>query len=343
MEQPANIAETSCPTCHSSGLGLRPVYEDATPLLRQHPLAACEECGLVFQRFARTLEELDDAQAGAYGVPGRRFAGPVELFVRLFRSARVRLAARWLPAGGRVLDVGCGRGVFLGELRARGYQVQGTELSAATAAQSDPDVPIDVGELRADHYADGSFDLISIWHVLEHLREPDAALQVCRRALAPDGHLLLAVPNFGSAQSRAGGPHWFHLDLPRHLFHFTPDTLGRLLAANGFRLATCRTGQWEMDPFGWVQTLLNRAGLRPNSLYDTLRNNPEAKGDLSTLTRLGLLALFPLAMALALPLAAACRGLGRAGTIIAVARLETGAGSAPAGTSATPAPLASSS
>ena len=334
MEQPSTETETSCPTC---GAGeVLAIYADETPLLGLHPLVACRSCGLVFQRLARTLDQLDDAQAGAYGAPGRRFAGPVELFVRLFRSARVRLAMHWLPAGGRVLDVGCGRGLFLGELRARGCSVRGTELSRSTAAQADPEVPIDVGELRADHYPDASFDLISIWHVLEHLREPDRALRICRRALAPDGHLLLAMPNFGSAQSRAGGPHWFHLDLPRHLFHFTPQTLERLLGETGFRLVTCRTGQWEMDPFGWVQTLLNRCGLRHNALYDTLRNNPDAKRDLSRGTRLALLALFPLAMALALPLAAACRLLGRAGTIIAVARPDSRAGSESAGAPATP-------
>ncbi len=156
--------------------------------------------------------------------------------------------------------------------------------------------------------------------MLEHLREPRQAVEICHRALVPQGRLLLAVPNFGSLQSRVGGAEWFHLDLPRHVFHFTPQTLARLLESSGYEIEQMRTGQWEMDPFGWVQTLLNRAGLRRNGLYDTLRNNPEIRRDLSAPRRLVLAALFVPAMILALPLSLACRLAGRGGTIIAVAR-----------------------
>jgi 2-polyprenyl-3-methyl-5-hydroxy-6-metoxy-1,4-benzoquinol methylase len=280
----------------------------------------CSGCGLVFQKYARSDDAVDEAHRTAYGEPTRRFAGPVEAVVRRLRLARVRAAERLMPRGGNVLDIGCGRGVFLRLLKERGYSVRGTEYSEATARNADPEIPVDVGDVEPGRYPDDSFDLVSVWHVLEHMRHPDVVLQACFRALKPGGALMIAVPNYASIQARLGGEHWFHLDLPRHIYQFTPLTLHRLLEENGFEIERSRTGQWEMDPFGLLQTVLNRTGLRHNGLYDTLRNNEEDKRDLSRLFRAGMLALLPIG----LPVAAASSGLfrllGRAGTLIILAR-----------------------
>ena len=239
---------------------------------------------------------------------------------RLFRSARARLAERLLRGPGRVLDIGCGRGVFLEILRGRGHAVRGTELSEATAANALPGIPVDPGEVRAGRYAPESFDLISIWHVLEHDQRPDEVLRACHEFLVPGGALMIAVPNFASVQARIGRELWFHLDLPRHIFQFTPTTLKRLLAESGYEIERCSTGQWEMDPFGLLQTALNRLGLRPNAMYDSLRTNRAVQRDLSPLYRAAMLLLCPLGMLLALPISGVLRIAGRAGTIIAVAR-----------------------
>jgi SAM-dependent methyltransferase len=313
-----NREQAACIICHVRDV--RRVFPTARGPARAFPLVQCNRCGLVFQEFARTLEELDDAQRHAYGQPQRRFTSSIELGVRLFCASRVRLARRLVPPGGRVLDVGCGRGLFLRMLHDRGYRVHGTELSAATAANADPDMPVDVGELGPGMYDPRSFDLICIWHVLEHMRRPDLALQAAWEALVPGGVLLIASPNFASLQSRIGGEFWFPLDLPRHLFHFTPETLRRLLSDSGFVLEYCRTGQWEMDPFDLLQTILNRIGLRHNALYDALRSNPVVRRDLPLFSRAALVALFPVGMLCAIPISLMFRLIGRAGTIIALAR-----------------------
>ncbi len=325
----------ACPICYAAET--TDEFPSARGPARRFPLVRCLGCGLVFQRYAPVADQLDRAQLGAYGTPGRRFHAFVEVAVRLARWTRVRLAMRVIPCGGRVLDIGCGRGLFLHMLQARGYRVRGTELSSLTVSNAISGVPIDLGDLRVGQYPDDHFDLISIWHVLEHLRSPGSVLRLCHRALRPGGALLIAVPNYGSLQARLGGEHWFHLDLPRHLFQFTEETLGRLLGNAGFEIRTLRTGQWEMDPFGLLQTALNRAGLRHNALYDVLRNCPADKSDLSPLYRVALLALFPFGVVAALGASAILRLLGRAGTLIVVAhkpaeRLQpgpaTGAGEA---------------
>ena len=312
---------TVCPVC---GPG------DREPELRDErtgiELVRCAGCGLVFQAEQPTDAELADAYADFYARPGKRFGSVVESAVARFRDSRARMATRLTVAGGRVLDVGCGRGAFLAAMQRRGFRVRGTEFSEAAAANvALAGVEIDVGELAPGMYADASFDLVCIWHVLEHCRRPDRTLRATRDALVPGGALMVAVPNYDSLQARWSKTAWFHLDLPRHLYQFTPATLARLLADAGFRVESLRTGQWEMDPFGILQSALNRAGFRHNALYDALSANPHVRRRVPAPWRVAAWAVLAAGMVLAVPAAAVERALGRAGTIVVVARAESAA------------------
>ncbi len=96
---------------------------------RRHPLVRCRRCDLVFQERIGTPDDTQPEQHSADGGSQNRFAPWLERVVRLFRLSRVRLAIRLMPTGGRVLDIGCGRGVYLRMLRERGYQVRGQHAS----------------------------------------------------------------------------------------------------------------------------------------------------------------------------------------------------------------------
>ena len=306
-----------CPICHE--IDTTPEFPEARGPASTYPVVRCRRCSLVVQ--ARIpAPEIEPADTAASAPPQNRFGGPLELAIRLFRSARVRRAVRLMPPGGRTLDIGCGRGQYLNMLQERGYRVRGTEHSKETARGIEPDVPVDYGDVTPGRYADASFDLISIWHVLEHLYTPDVTLAACAEALEPGGALMIAVPNYGSVQARFGGEQWLHLDLPRHVFQFTEPTLRRLLEQHGFRIEQWRTGQWEMDPFGLLQTFLNRLGLRHNALFDTLRRDPGVKDDLSLPYRALMLLAFVLGMPVATVVSLVLRVFRRAGTLIVVAR-----------------------
>jgi SAM-dependent methyltransferase len=124
------------------------------------------------------------------------------------------------------------------------------------------------------NFQDGSFDAVVMWHVLEHMIDPQTTVAHVTRLLRPGGVFLCAVPNFGSARSPLRRDKWFHLDVPRHLNHFTVPALRTLLATHGFVVERASYVSLEYDYFSFTQSVINRLGLRHNLLYNVLRGQP---------------------------------------------------------------------
>jgi SAM-dependent methyltransferase len=212
------------------------------------------------------------------------------------------------------LDVGCGPGWLLDNMRRRGWQARGTERSAGAAQQARDVLGLDVRAQELDELiAEGvRYDAIVLWHVAEHVHDPPATLREIANLLRPGGALMISVPNFGSPEARIGKDGWFHLDVPRHLFHFTPSTLTALLAQAGLEVREVAHLAPEYDLFSFVQTAQNRLGLPPNLLYDVLRRR-EARlahaGVASLMSIVAVASAVPLTLAglLWMPLAAAFR------------------------------------
>ena len=132
---------------------------------------------------------------------------------------------------GKVLDVGCGRGLFLDIMRRGGWHVAGSELNKETASYAENVYGLKVytGNIAEHFLAPESFQVINIRGVLEHLKEPDAMLSEAHRLLKKGGLLVILVPDIRSFEFKLGRENWFHLDLPYHLFQFTEEGLIRLL------------------------------------------------------------------------------------------------------------------
>ena len=294
----------ACPVCE--GERAEPRYEVADPPLR---LVVCATCGTGRLHPPPEAPALRGFYPGEYyGEPGTKFRGLIERLVRLVGARHIGFLSRSLRPGARVLDVGCGRGVILGSLADRGFEVHGVEISADAVAGADPRAKIRIAARLSDARFDAAcFDEIVIWHVLEHLPDPRGTLAEARRILRPGGKLIVAVPNFASLQARWSGPAWFHLDLPRHLFHFPVSALRRLVAEAGFEIGSEHHFSLRQNPFGWIQSALNRRTSLPrNGLYALLhRHGPGAQGpafDRATRLRLwaALVLLSPFALAAAL-------------------------------------------
>lgn len=245
-------------------------------------------------------EELEQFYPPAYyGQSGGKFSPLLESAVRLLASRRVRYLARGLPQGARILDVGCGRGVGLGQLADRGLRVCGFDISTEAVEGCDERAEIKVASnLQQAEFPAESFDRIVIWHVLEHVSDPDELLKETHRLLRPGGSVIVAIPNFSSWQASWAGADWFHLDLPRHLYHFPVPVVRRMLTNAGFRCRAEHHFSLQQNAFGWVQSILNRTGwFTRNSLYASLQRRAKRRPSIPAI--LALLLLTPLALALA--------------------------------------------
>jgi len=184
-----------------------------------------------------------------------------------FYKMRVRSWTRSFKRGGRALEIGCGDGFMLHLLKWAGWEVLGTERTPEMAQRAMDlfDVPVIVSD--PTHLAsEGLFDLIILFQVLEHLGNPLSMLEACVQLLSPNGVLVIGVPNFASWQSAFGRDSWLHLDVPRHLFHYSPTSLRKALERVGLCVIDVNFISLEHDPFGWVQTILNRLGFEHNAL-----------------------------------------------------------------------------
>jgi SAM-dependent methyltransferase len=155
------------------------------------------------------------------------------------RAATADREVRHLPAqpGGRVLDVGAGDGTFVAQLCALGWDARGVEPDAdAVAAARARDVPMTHGTLADVHDADGTYDAITLSHVIEHVHDPALELRRVHRLLRPGGLLWIATPNLEALGHRRFRRHWVSLDPPRHLALFTTNSLGGLLRSTGFEV-----------------------------------------------------------------------------------------------------------
>lgn len=245
------------------------------------PLVICQQCGTGFIYPVPSAEEIASFYpSDYYGSQGQKFHDVVEWGIRFVASRHVRFLARRVPRGGRVLDVGCGRGTALSALADRGLDVHGMEISAAAAQGADPRIQLRIApRLEEAGYPPEEFDLVILWHVLEHLPAPRETLAEVHRVLKPGGRVVVAIPNFSSWQARWAGPDWFHLDPPRHLYHFPVQGLCRLLQQGGFDVEGQYHFSLRQNPYGWVQSFLNRYDRGPrNAFYEWLhhRSSPAA-------------------------------------------------------------------
>lgn len=231
----------SCSLCQSSKYEL-------WSLVDGFRLVKCQNCGFVYllnpAESGQAPESYDDyfqqVPIGEYAADS-----PDLQLRRLWHINRQRLG--WLKSikpSGRLLDMGCGRGYFLQHARSYGYEVEGIEISAMAAkyAQAQFGLAVRMADLQVPGALDGSkpYDIITLWHVLEHFREPLLILRKLGKCLSPEGILVIEVPNLHSLKFLLSpvGHRWVGGNHPRyHCSFFTARTLAKMLVEAGLSIA----------------------------------------------------------------------------------------------------------
>ncbi|HEY0392211.1 MAG TPA: class I SAM-dependent methyltransferase [Solirubrobacterales bacterium] len=286
-----------------------PLREDAE---RREGLARCSDCAAWMTYPPPSDEELERAYADWYRPDAGRFSGFGD---SLLRRLRARLAIRLdaIAPPGPVLDVGAGDGTLVDALRDRGRDAVGLERHS-----SHPHVR--EGELGE---VEGSWAAIVFWHSLEHLPQAGVALAQAASILAPQGVLVVAVPNAASMQAALFGARWFALDLPRHLVHIPSGALQERLSQLGLKVERVSYVRGGQVTFGWLHGFVGWLPGRPN-LYDAIRRPEARERPMSA----GMRAFVLFAAVLLLPLALLCSTVEvacrRGGTVCVEARCTAG-------------------
>src|SRR6202041_739431 len=139
---------------------------------------------------------------------------------------------------GALLDLGCSSGAFMEFLKGESWELSGIEMSAdcARRAEERTGARVFVGDILDAPFPQDSFDVITCFDVLEHLYEPLKVMAKVREWLKPGGVFYVQVPNIDSAEARVFGTYWHGLELPRHLFHYSPASLRSLAKAAGLKV-----------------------------------------------------------------------------------------------------------
>jgi len=211
----------------------------------------CSECDIVYLNPMPKNEYLASFYEKGYHRVKESFLN--ETISRFNRKLAVSEIKK-IKSDGKVLDIGCGRGMFLKSMQEAGYEVCGIEPSGDGSKIARDIAKLKISNCRLDEFecCDNSFDIVMLWHVLEHMSSPAESLEQIKKIIKPDGILIVEVPNFSSIESRFFNRYWQHLDVPRHMFFYNKKSLEKFLNLKGYEIIKVSTETYScmiLTPF----------------------------------------------------------------------------------------------
>lgn len=281
----------------SSTIGLRFSYHQ------------CQQCKSLYLSPFPEPEVLAKAyQQDYYGKhEEKKFSLPVEIFRKLLSGNRARRLANLLTPEARILDVGCGNGNFLMQMKQYGqFHLFGTELAGPSAERAKKQKGITVFTPEPEQETkEKGFDMISLFHVFEHLEKPAKKLVEYSEMLRENGYLVVSMPEPQSRQASLFGKHWFHLDPPRHLCLISRKEFIKGAKNAGLTHIWTSLFSMEQNPYGFIQSVLNTMDCKRDRLYEMLKGNLS----ITSFRQGGILLLHAFIAAILLPFSLLLEGL----------------------------------
>lgn len=236
------IKTYNCPVCGSTNI--KPFLSccDFCASGETFNIEKCQNCGFAFTQQFPDEEEIGRYyDTPAYISHSDTRKGIINAAYHLVRKAMLQkkadLTERYAARKGSLLDIGCGTGYYAATMKRRGWETLGIEKNRSAAnfsAERHGIKALPPNELV--NLKEGQFDVITLWHVLEHLQELHFTAETLKRLLKPEGTLIIALPNEQSYDARHYKDYWAAWDVPRHLWHFSPDTFEKFITPYGFTI-----------------------------------------------------------------------------------------------------------
>lgn len=240
------IHRDACPACGGPDLAYVLTAEDYTVSHERFDVYECGRCRLRFTQDAPDENAIGRYyESEAYISHSNTSAGLVNgLYQRVRRITLAQKRALLQEVTGRrtgsLLDVGCGTGEFAHAMQEVGWHVRGLEPDAGARAFAKTEYDLTVEEPDAIYRLNGTYDAVTLWHVLEHVHDLHPYLDRLRELIDGGGTVVIAVPNYTSPDAERYGAYWAAYDVPRHLYHFSPDSLRRLLLTHDLEVREMR-------------------------------------------------------------------------------------------------------
>lgn len=239
-------------------------------------LVRCISCGLIYQHPQLPWDKLQFYYQGdyaSYTTVVQDDISPIRRFIRRLGGIKQRRYVERFRQSGSMLDIGCGTGLFLAEMQLTGrWHLTGLEPThqAADYVRNRLRIPVAEQVFEEADLPAASYDVITMWHVLEHVTSPTGTLSKVWRLLKPGGYFIFSIPNYESLGRMLFGRFWIGWDLPRHLFIFPRAPLKRIVEANGFRVVDARCFLISYDSLGLSLTFWLASWPQPLQMWAKL-------------------------------------------------------------------------
>jgi 2-polyprenyl-3-methyl-5-hydroxy-6-metoxy-1,4-benzoquinol methylase len=269
-----------CPVCEGKSLDTFMSVDDHFLSREKFELVKCTSCSFVFTNPRPKAAELQKYyESEDYFSHSKKKKGLITFLYDTVKShslsKKYTLISKY-KSGGKILDIGCATGEFLNYFKQKGWETTGIEPAENPRNFAIENYGLDVKpEESLDALKPASFDVITMWHVLEHVPELNDRMQQIKKLLKPDGLLLVALPNYLSWDAKHYKSFWAGYDVPRHLYHFSKSTVSRIFSKHQLKLidtvplkfdafyVSLLSEKYQSGKMNYVKAFLN--GMKSNS------------------------------------------------------------------------------